>query len=563
MSLRSNRWADGRGKRKSPNTLTHEQRHYANMAVSEIMGTGGNLTRQVLFPEYTIRKRWNNLDAGYYLALQFWSKFSSPGYATYTGKADRTPKQRKEAAIAKWFASNERCAVTNRRLLERECDFGYATSSQILDLARRYTAQTIGLNPPAYMVGEFTGGASTRVKRSPSTIAQKFEGKAHATLSAVPYFAHNFFVRPGWGNLAEPFGGFEVVENSVLFTVPKNSEVDRAACKEPEVNVYLQRAVGLFFRKRLKRSGIDLTNQSNNRQLARMGSTRGEVRYATLDLSSASDTVSSTLVEQILPVKWHALLSDIRVPLVKCGSDTVEMQMFSTMGNGFTFELETLIFWAISRAVATLIRRKGRILVYGDDIVVHEEVARALTRVLPWFGFVVNEKKSFLSGFFRESCGGHYLNGWDITPVFHRKEVTSMTDVIQLANQLASWCLRVPMGVLYDDVILLWMRLVGLVPPKLCGGQSFERSDALVTGEAPRRRLAQRQVRVESPQLGGLIWWLHEKDRGLYEPLSPNEASHQGRWELRPNRSWHEEELMQRMRHEFLPAVQRVLQSQA
>lgn len=485
-----------------------------------------------------------------YLRRVFWSKYSSPGAQLETGKEDVSPTDRMSRAVAKWQETEVRNSNTNNRLLFGSCDFKFGTSGQLLLLARKYIRETLGAKPPRTIRGSFTGGASTRVKREAGSIALKFEGKAHASRSARPYWVSNVFENTGWFTLNPKAWETEETESSVLFTVPKNSEIDRVACKEPEINMYLQRGLGDFIRGRLRRSGIDLNDQTRNQDLARLGSkTRS---HATMDLSSASDTVSTTLVRLLLPHAWFETLDDLRVKSVRMPDGSLhQLEMFSSMGNGFTFELETLIFWSLARAVATSIRRRGRILVYGDDIVAPKDVVLALGRVLHWFGFKVNVKKTFVRGPFRESCGGHYLNGMDVTPVYFRKRIQSMSEVIQLGNQLTRWVLRTHFGVFCNSKVLNLISFIrDFVPQRLHGGQQLERTDALVTGVPPRERLVQVHKPKETAQLGSYLWWLHEKERSL-DTFSPSESADLGRWVLRPNRSWYERELMSEVRHEL------------
>ncbi len=531
-----------RGRPKSaPNELSKAQIKHANAFIAKAFGPSGLLG--VPDGELTFAER--------YLKACFWSKYSSPGLSEITGKKDRTPVERRDAAESKWLRNETRNRVTNERLdSNRVCQWSFGTSLQVLDLAAKYARECIGSRPPRMISGAFTGGASTRVKRGPTAIAEKFEGKAHCSVSAMPYWGPHLFENPGWHNLNPSVGELVEQESSMLFTVPKNSEIDRVACKEPEINMFLQRGLGDFIRYRLKRHGIDLNDQRHNQRLALVGSV--ERSHATLDLSSASDTVSRAIVQRIIPPAWFSALNDLRVKSVVLTDGSIHsLEMFSSMGNGFTFELETLIFWVLSRAVATLMRCRGKILVYGDDIVVPKAVGLALSRVLPWFGFKLNESKSFWTGPFRESCGGHYYRGYDVTPVFFRERIETMSQAIQLGNQLTRWALTVPIGVTCRYVIETIRMITSLVPPALHGGQSLERTDALVTGDSPRRRLVQVSKPVSSPQCGALIWWYHQKTREAVMPFSPSESAQLGRWVLRPNRSWYERQLMASICHEL------------
>jgi len=92
------------------------------------------------------------------------------------------------------------------------------------------------------------------------------------------------------------------------------------------------------------------------------------------------------------------------------------LEKFSSMGNGYTFELETVIFSAITAAVHEMVTGEAaklhqNVFVYGDDIICKTDVSLDVIAALRWFGFSLNERKSFVSGPFRESCGGDYFNG--------------------------------------------------------------------------------------------------------------------------------------------------------
>lgn len=93
--------------------------------------------------------------------------------------------------------------------------------------------------------------------------------------------------------------------------------------------------------------------------------------------------------------------------------------MFSSMGNGATFSLETLLFWALGKSVGS-----REIQVYGDDVVIESHLVEDYKRLTAFVGFRFNDSKTFTSGPFRESCGGNYFRGVDITPVYIRKRLS-------------------------------------------------------------------------------------------------------------------------------------------
>jgi len=165
--------------------------------------------------------------------------------------------------------------------------------------------------------------------------------------------------------------------------------------------------------KRLKRFGVDIHDQTRNQELARLGSITGAL--ATLDLSSASDSVSIGLVEHLLGPEWFDLLMAARSGKVSYQGQVRHLEKISSMGNGFTFPLETLIFWAITTAICGDV---PGVSVYGDDIICPTENVGEVVSTLKLLGFTINQEKSFWDGPFRESCGRDYLSGIDVRPLF-------------------------------------------------------------------------------------------------------------------------------------------------
>jgi hypothetical protein len=203
---------------------------------------------------------------------------------------------------------------------------------------------------------------------------------------------------------------------------------------EPDWNMFLQKGIGGAIREKLRRVGINLEDQSNNQLLAGLGSLYGDL--ATIDLSMASDCMSYELVRFLLPPDWFDALEQCRS---QCGvlpsGSVVIYEKFSSMGNGATFDLETLIFWALSAAVIDLMELEDRrLLVYGDDIIVPTAAFQNVCDVLEMSGFRPNRKKSFGAGPFRESCGSHFHEGDDVTPIYIREAVTRLDRLFLLHN---------------------------------------------------------------------------------------------------------------------------------
>jgi hypothetical protein len=139
-------------------------------------------------------------------------------------------------------------------------------------------------------------------------------------------------------------------------------------------------------------------------------------------------------------------LEQCRSPVgVLPSGEVIRYQKFSSMGNGYTFELESLIFWAIAQQVcrSNINETDPSVLVYGDDIVIRSAECPELLRRLSQSGFTPNEKKTFSSGPYRESCGKHYFLGEDITPFYVRKPVQKLDRLFLVHNNVHRWSDRV------------------------------------------------------------------------------------------------------------------------
>lgn len=238
---------------------------------------------------------------------------------------------------------------------------------------------------------------------------------------------------------------FRVVPGNRIEFVHKKQDEARTIALEPAMNVLLQLGVDGHIRKRLKKFGIDINDQSINQKLAQVGSITNLL--STLDLKGASDKISMHLIENIFPYEWveyfYLLRSD--VGFFPDGSQ-VRYEKLSSMGNGFTFAVETLIFAACVFAVAPEVKFSENAHVYGDDIICPTSSVQELTRLLLLCGFSINVEKSFfLENNVRESCGADFHNGQNIRPVFLRHNLERM-DVFafySFHNRLKEWFSRI------------------------------------------------------------------------------------------------------------------------
>lgn len=242
--------------------------------------------------------------------------------------------------------------------------------------------------------------------------------------------------------------GFAKVQGSRLSFVAKTQKISRTICTEPLLNMFFQQGIASVLNGRIREVfGIDFSVQpERNRRLARVGSTSG--RFGTIDLSSASDSISLNLCRYLLPPEPMRWLEMVRSPRTTLPSgEMIDLHMISSMGNGYTFPLQTLIFSALVKAAYKLHDLKiekpnghsdGNFAVFGDDIIVLSEVYDLVTRVLEVLGFTVNLEKSFNEGHFRESCGSDYYQGRNLRGVY-LKRLLSAGDYYSAINRLNRW----------------------------------------------------------------------------------------------------------------------------
>lgn len=356
---------------------------------------------------------------------------------------------RRKSAEEAFIASEEKCLRTNVRL-EQPCPD--RDVSAVLHYAIRKIDAVLGDVPSLGSLEFLFGpGATTNVKGREANFRRKLSSRMACSEEMLPFVSEFLEELPLWVDavgrdspLGEDYKTVSVdVSYGKLSFVPKNSKTDRPICVEPVLNALFQKGVGSYLKRRLRRAGVDLFEQARNQRLAGLGSKGGLL--ATIDLKSASDTVSIGLVSTLLPLPWLEFLSKGRTGHVTHKGTIRRLEKFSSMGNGYTFELESLIFFGLMHGVVEHSRQTGEIGssetpvigVYGDDLIIPTCCYNLAERVLSYCGFDVNPKKSFCYGPFRESCGADYLFGREIRPFYLRKQLSD-----QVLYSFHNWAVR-------------------------------------------------------------------------------------------------------------------------
>lgn len=378
-----------------------------------------------------------------YLAIKFLSKYD--GLDTGVDK--------KQVAQDAFTAFEATCSASNRRLIK------FQPSGDVAAVIRSAVEKIEKLLPrvDATLLDRVTEQAQF----GPG-VTSSCKGKWLSPFEKIPSLGHiTPRLQSVLGHLANASGAPSILDNlseirgNAIAFVPKNSKTDRTIAIEPHINSFFQRGVGIELRSLLRKWKVNLHDQSKNQVLAREGSISG--RFATIDLSGASDTVSIEIVRTLLPDDWVALLECLRSPEYQLGGEWHRYAKHSSMGNGYTFELETLIFSSLLLGVYTYLGIKSDWVVYGDDIVIDSSAVSLFQEVLQFCGFIPNESKTFVTGPFRESCGADWFNGHQVTPFYFKKS----GDAVQLVT-FANW-LRVESPP-WLKIGELWKKIFFLVP---------------------------------------------------------------------------------------------------
>lgn len=411
-----------------------------------------------------------------------------------------TSIDRAQVARDGFLACERQCAAANQRLsvyldhpvFETKVEVIF---SDILHRARAWIKGTLGLVPlpisselfgpgllqkqtPVNLDGRFGPGAVFEKEAwAHRTVTQydKLRNTPHVTRHTDDQLIRHLVMDTAYASAwdVESPDLFPRVRGNRFTTVAKDATKDRGIAIEPSLNVLGQLAIGDLLKLRLRRRNIDLRGnytpyhsytkqvfselglafgrtrmgQALHRREAEEGSRTGA--KATIDLSNASDTICRNLVKLLLPGEWWDLLSSLRSPFTlfsptgrRKDRRWYRLEKFSSMGNGYTFELETLIFCALAHAVGCKIGSDS--FVYGDDIIVPTEKAHDVLAVLRYCGLTPNERKTFVDPKckFRESCGGDFFNGADVRPFYIDKEPSDAAGWIQLANTIREWSLK-------------------------------------------------------------------------------------------------------------------------
>lgn len=425
------------------------------------------------------------------------------------------------STVENFFALNTHVGTLAGSQVDIDRDIASNARLFIVRALERFTAQytddiqcslDLGL-----LLGLWRYGPGASIGCDGTHFAEKIsQATVSCTERAAPYFKMLRSLNPHTA-LNDLGNGLEIVivEGSSLSTVPKNEETHRTICTEPLGNMALQLAAGVYIEGALHCCGVDLATQpAINRRLAYLGSLDGCL--ATIDLKSASDMITPALIKCLWPPSWYAMLDSIRSPSTQYQNGVrVDLNMMSTMGNGFTFPMMTLTLLALVYGY-NAVNKIGRVnhldmtkhAVFGDDIICPSDSYEGICSVLVSAGLIVNTNKSYNTGSFRESCGGDYNNGRFITPPYVQS-LSSDSEIYSSINKILGWCgyHRIPLV----KTISLLVSMLSSFGKRVLLVPEWESPDSgILTAGSPRRyfRLTPLKVQkavVDEPEKACLI----------------------------------------------------------
>lgn len=427
------------------------------------------------------------------------------------------------AAMQSFQDGEKKCFLTNSRF--HAFLQGFPPEERVvsdhLDRVQKIVGDILG-RAPAGVRGRFGPGTVFELKGCPSTVPDKIDTTPHLYHNSWPWLVP--WAGTAWASacvsheyVREP----KFVRGNRFATAPKDATTHRTIAIEASLPGFYQLGVGAEIRSRLSACAIDLDHgQALHREMARVASQSGD--WATIDIRNASNTVALEAVRFALAKSpgWRDLLESLRAPCTEIEGRWKRLEMFSSMGNGYTFELETLLFYAVSVAACNKNPRTAAlqrdVLVYGDDIIVRTRHCQKVLAALRYWGFEANVAKTFVNGPFRESCGGDFFAGKPVRAHFLKELPDGPEDWIKLANGISR------LGDQYDHLGLdrgrlmrPWLRALDAIPSHIrrCRGPSAL-GDLVIHDDDQSRwitrwRSGVRYVRCYRPVSQSWVGWKH------------------------------------------------------
>lgn len=295
-----------------------------------------------------------------------------------------------------------------------------------IDHMRYFIRKTIGTRPPDFRNLRFRHGNGAVATGEKGLQKIYFKESYCKVDSYLGYLSEGLLHLPN-----QPIHWLQrAVPTTKVVAVPKDATRIRVISEEPLTMQFFQQGLMAWLYQRMARTRgrlFPLWDTAVSRQLAQLGSQAEywgrRLQPCTIDLSDASDSVRLEHVRLLFPPEWADCLDAFRSEYAYFPEldREIELTTFAPMGAATCYPVESLVFAAVRYASYRMTRQRSDsdlAAVVGDDIITPAYTYDCLIELLQRGAFQPNVSKCCGPAVrFRESCGGDYLEGEDVTYV--------------------------------------------------------------------------------------------------------------------------------------------------
>jgi hypothetical protein len=184
-----------------------------------------------------------------------------------------------------------------------------------------------------------------------------------------------------------------------MVNVDKNWKIKRGIVPNTLIGSFHSYGLGAVISDRLMEEGLNITTlQKKHRRLAkRYSRTR---KHVTADVSNASNSFTYPMLARLLPRRWLREVTRGRIPYIHVKGGPFDgyhrIQSYMLMGIGYTFPLQTLLFYGLITAIGQLLHVSDlKVSVYGDDLIYPSKLHHYVTEVFDDLGIQLNPDKTY------------------------------------------------------------------------------------------------------------------------------------------------------------------------
>lgn len=327
---------------------------------------------------------------------------------------------------------------------------------------RKFIRSILGSNPPDMRELHFRHGPGAVATREKGFEKLYFK-ETYCKVDSYLGYDSEFLLRlPN-----QPYKCLErTIPRTRVIAVPKDALRIRTISCEPLTMMFFQQGIMDYMYTRMfgrNSAGIGMQNfpfenQALQQRRARSGSYCSSwarpMQQCCIDLSNASDDVKCSHITLLFPPRWADLLMAFRSEEAHFEEldEVVTLQTYAPMGAAPCFPVESLVFGSIMFAGRFFSRGlrdpEGDWGVVGDDMCQPAYAYPLTLDLLDRGSFLPNLSKCCgPQTRFRESCGGDYYEGEDVTYVRPRflsmPSYKATAPMVQMANGLAQRGFRI------------------------------------------------------------------------------------------------------------------------